>query len=79
MQVARSLILRYPQRTALCVTLLATQAFCYNAVFFTYGLILKRFYGVPDQEIGWYLLPSRWATWPGRCCWGGCSTASVGG
>ncbi len=55
-QVARSLILRYPQRTALCVTLLATQAFCYNAVFFTYGLILKRFYGVPDQEIGWYLL-----------------------
>ncbi len=55
-QVARSLILRYPQRTALCITLLATQAFCYNAVFFTYGLILKRFYGVPDQQIGWYLL-----------------------
>jgi MFS family permease len=48
-QVARSLILKYPQRTALCITLLATQAFCYNAVFFTYGLILKRFYGVPDQ------------------------------
>ncbi|MGH6957312.1 MAG: MFS transporter, partial [Caulobacteraceae bacterium] len=44
LQVARSLVLRYPKRTALCVTLLATQAFCYNAVFFTYGLILKRFY-----------------------------------
>ncbi len=56
-QVARSLILKYPQRTALCVTLLATQAFCYNAVFFTYGLILKRFYGVPDASIGWFLLP----------------------
>jgi MFS family permease len=56
-QVARSLILKYPQRTALCITLLATQAFCYNAVFFTYGLILKQFYGVPDQAIGWYLLP----------------------
>jgi MFS family permease len=57
LQVARSLILKYPQRTALCVTLLATQAFCYNAVFFTYGLILKRFYGVPDAAIGWFLLP----------------------
>lgn len=56
-QVARSLILRYPKRTALCVTLLATQAFCYNAVFFTYGLILKRFYDVPDAGIGWFLLP----------------------
>jgi MFS family permease len=56
-QVARSLILKYPKRTALCVTLLATQAFCYNAVFFTYGLILKTFYGVPDQAIGWFLLP----------------------
>jgi MFS family permease len=56
-QVARSLILKYPQRTALCITLLATQAFCYNAVFFTYGLILKRFYGVPDASIGWFLLP----------------------
>ena len=56
-QVARSLILKYPKRTALCVTLLATQAFCYNAVFFTYGLILKNFYGVPDQSIGWFLLP----------------------
>jgi MFS family permease len=57
MQVARSLILKYPKRTALCVTLLATQAFCYNAIFFTYGLILKTFYGVPDQSIGWFLLP----------------------
>jgi len=56
-QVARSLILKYPQRTALCVTLLATQAFCYNAVFFTYGAILKTFYAVPNADIGWYLLP----------------------
>jgi MFS family permease len=56
-QVARSLILKYPKRTALCVTLLATQAFCYNAIFFTYGLILKTFYAVPDQDIGWFLLP----------------------
>jgi MFS family permease len=55
--VARSLILKYPKRTALGVTLLATQAFCYNAVFFTYGLILTNFYAVPKQDLGWYLLP----------------------
>ncbi len=57
MQVARSLMLKYPKRTALGVTLLATQAFCYNAVFFTYGLILTKFYAIPAQDIGWFLLP----------------------
>jgi MFS family permease len=56
-QVVRSLVLRYPKRTALCVTLLATQAFCYNAIFFTYGSMLKTFYAVPAQDIGWFLLP----------------------
>jgi MFS family permease len=55
--VVRSLVLRYPKRTALCVTLLATQAFCYNAIFFTYGSMLKTFYAVPAQDIGWFLLP----------------------
>jgi MFS family permease len=57
LQVARLLIVTYPKRTFLCVTLLATQAFCYNAVFFTYGLILTKFYAVPAQDIGWFLLP----------------------
>jgi MFS family permease len=56
-QVARSLFLEYPKRTALGITLMATQAFCYNAIFFTYGLILTKFYAVPSQDIGWFLLP----------------------
>jgi MFS family permease len=56
-QVVRSLILKYPKRTALCVTLLATQAFCYNAIFFTYGSMLTKFYATPAQDIGWFLLP----------------------
>ena len=56
-QVARSLFLKYPKRTALGITLMATQAFCYNAIFFTYGLILTKFYAVPSQDIGWFLLP----------------------
>ena len=36
---------------------MAAQAFFYNAIFFTYALILTDFYGVPAQNIGWYLLP----------------------
>ena len=56
-QVARSLFLKYPKRTALGVTLMATQAFCYNAIFFTYGSILTKFFAVPEGDVGWYLLP----------------------
>jgi len=36
---------------------MATQAFCYNAIFFTYALILTRFYGVPAPSVGWFILP----------------------
>ena len=36
---------------------MTTQAFFYNAVFFTYALVLMRFYGVPEQSVGRYLLP----------------------
>ena len=34
-----------------------TQAFFYNAIFFTYALVLMRFYCVPEQNVGGYLLP----------------------
>jgi MFS family permease len=37
--------------------LMIAQAFLYNAVFFTYGLILVRFYGVDAARTGLYLLP----------------------
>ncbi len=57
LDVARGLLVRYPQRVVLCLTLMASQAFCYNAIFFTYGLILTQFYGVAAGNIGWYLLP----------------------
>jgi len=56
-QVARSLILQYPTRTALGVILLATQAFCYNAIFFTYGSVLTKFFHVASENLGWFLLP----------------------
>jgi len=47
----------YPQRTVLGLVLMGSQAFFYNAIFFTYALVLTKFYAVPAASIGWYILP----------------------
>ena len=36
---------------------MAAQAFFYNAIFFTYALVLTDFYGIQPEHVGWYLLP----------------------
>jgi MFS family permease len=56
-EVAHTLFQRHRQRTYVGLALMASQAFFYNAIFFTYALILTDFYGVPSDHIGWYLLP----------------------
>ena len=56
-EVARTLFQRHRQRTLVGLSLMASQAFFYNAIFFTYALILTDFYRVPSDHIGWYLLP----------------------
>jgi MFS family permease len=53
----RALFSDYRRRAILGIVLMAAQAFCYNAVFFTYALILKQFYGIRSGDIGWFLLP----------------------
>jgi MFS family permease len=55
--IARVLLKRHPRRTILGLSLMIAQAFAYNGVFFTYALVLSRFYGVPVAHIGLYLLP----------------------
>jgi MFS family permease len=55
--VAQTLITRYRRRTVLGVVLITSQAFFYNAIFFTYALVLRRFYNVGSARVGWYLLP----------------------
>jgi MFS family permease len=52
-----SLLRLYPRRAVLGLVLMAAQAFCYNAIFFTYALVLGRFYDVPADRVGLYLLP----------------------
>jgi len=39
------------------LALMVAQAFFYNAVFFTYALILIKFYKIPAEKAGWYMLP----------------------
>ena len=55
--IAKAIFAKYRARSALALSLMVAQAFLYNAVFFTYGLVLTRFYGVPATRIGLYLLP----------------------
>jgi MFS family permease len=56
-EVAQTLFKRHRQRTYVGLCLMAAQAFFYNAIFFTYALILTDFYDVPSDHVGWYLLP----------------------
>jgi MFS family permease len=56
-EIALTFLKRYPRRTVLGLILFAGQAFLYNAIFFTYALVLTKFYGVPSGNVGWYILP----------------------
>jgi MFS family permease len=56
-EVARTLFLHHRPRTLVGLSLMASQAFFYNAIFFTYALVLTDFYGIASNQVGWYLLP----------------------
>jgi MFS family permease len=53
-QIARTLIRRYPKRSALGLALFIGQAFLYNAVTFGYAQILQTFFDVPPGRTGYY-------------------------
>jgi MFS family permease len=55
--VAQAMLGPYRARAFLALTLMLAQAFLYNALFFTYGLVLSRFHGVAPEDTGLYLLP----------------------
>jgi len=57
LEVAQTLFREHRQRTLVGLSLMAAQAFFYNAIFFTYALILTDFYDIPSDRIGWYILP----------------------
>jgi MFS family permease len=51
------LFVRYRRRALLGLSLMLAQAFLYNSIFFSYGLILEKFHGVRADRVGLYLFP----------------------
>src|SRR2546426_5163958 len=56
-EVIHVLIVRHLRRAVLGLTLMTAQAFFYNAIFFTYALMLTRFYDIPEERVGYYIFP----------------------
>lgn len=56
-EVAHVLARRYPQRSAVVIALMVSQAFFYNAIFFTYALVLTRFFGVDAGRVALFIFP----------------------
>jgi MFS family permease len=56
-EVAHTLFSSYRQRSLVGLMLMVAQAFFYNAIFFTFALVLTDFYGIGADKVGWYILP----------------------
>jgi MFS family permease len=56
-EVANTLFRNYRGRSLVGLSLMVAQAFFYNAIFFTYALVLTDFFGIPSSHVGWYILP----------------------
>jgi MFS family permease len=56
-EVARTLFQAYRTRSLVGLVLMTAQAFFYNAIFFTFALVLTDFYGIAAGQVGWYILP----------------------
>jgi MFS family permease len=56
-EVAHTLFSLYRQRSLVGLALMIAQAFFYNAIFFTFALVLTSFYGIAPSQVGWYILP----------------------
>jgi len=56
-QVMHVFFSKYPRRTFLGITMMVTQSFLYNAIFFTYALVLENFYGISKAGTSLYFFP----------------------
>jgi MFS family permease len=56
-EIWNAIVHEHRTRSFLGLALMSAQAFFYNAIFFTYGLVLVTFYKIPAQNIGYYILP----------------------
>ena len=56
-EIWQAVFVRHRRRSLLGLALMSSQAFFYNAIFFTYALVLVKFYALPAQKVGFYLFP----------------------
>ncbi len=56
-EIAKVLFSQYRSRSVLGATLMITQSFLYNAIFFTYALILVDFYGIKSETVPYFIFP----------------------
>jgi MFS family permease len=56
-EIVSTMFKKYPKRAFLGFSLMVGQAFLYNAIFFTYALVLKTFYHVPEESVPWFIIP----------------------
>ena len=52
-EVAQTLFSTYRQRALVGLVLMVSQAFFYNAIFFTFALVLTDFFNIPANHVGW--------------------------
>jgi MFS family permease len=55
-EIWKAIAVDQPKRSVLAFVLMVSQAFFYNSLLFTYGLVLLKFYRVPAERVGLYLL-----------------------
>jgi len=55
--ILRAMLGKNTGRSVLGLSLMTAQAFLFNAVFFTYGLVLTQFYHVDQTRVGIYIIP----------------------
>jgi MFS family permease len=55
--IVRSILFTYPKRSFVGLMLMGSQAFFYNAIFFTYALVLSTFFKVSAGSIAYFIFP----------------------
>ena len=70
-QIAHIMLVKYRSRALLGLVLIASQAFFYNGLSFTYPLVLKKYFGVPDYHVGAYVAATAVANLLGPLLLGG--------
>lgn len=56
-EIAHTMLVVHRRRSILGFVLMIAQAFFYNAIFFTYALVLSRFYQIPSSRVSIYIFP----------------------